>query len=213
MNIAAFIASSSRRGNTATAALTLLEAAKDKGASVRPYFLNEYQIKPCVGCRICEKTHQCFQKDDCEALHDGIRRADAYILATPTYYGDITGQFKMFVDRVYPFIDIKKDEAAQTMSFGSIIETRKPGILIAVSGSHGERVFDSHTKVAFHCLNDINGYLWRQILIPYTTWTRVEHMEERLEELRQAGRELVDHLSSGEGEDLELTRQYRAMFS
>lgn len=211
MKLCAFVSSSSHKGNTATAVHKLLAGAESAGAETQIFYLNDYVIKPCIGCRVCEKTHQCVIKgDDVAVLHDAIRAADAYVLATPTYYGDITGQFKMFVDRCYPFIDVKKDVATQTLSFGSIIPVRKPGVLIAVSGGHGESVFQSHVKVAFHCLNDINGYLWREVLIPYSTWTPVSAMGETLETLYQTGRELVDHRKSGVGEDVARTQALRA---
>ncbi len=211
MKICAFVASSSHKGNTATAVHRLLAAAQAAGAETEILYLNDYFIKPCIGCRVCEKTHQCVLKDDdVPKIHEAIRAADAYVLGTPTYYGDITGQFKMFVDRCYPFIDIKKDPVAQTLSFGSIIPVRKPGVLVAVSGGHGESVFNSHVKVAFHCLNDINGYLWREHLVPFTTWTAVKDMEETLAELDATGAELVAHLVSGEGEDLQRTKDLRA---
>jgi len=214
MNIAAFVASSSHKGNTATAVGRLLEGAKSKGADTRVYYLNDYHIKPCIGCRVCEKTHVCVQKgDDVAPLHEGIRWADAYVLGTPTYYGDITGQFKQFVDRCYPFIDIYKNPETHEMRFGSIIPARKPGVLVAVSGGHGGGgVFDSHTKVAFHCLNDINGYLWRELLIPQTTWTPVRDNPEQMETLYATGEALVGHLQSGEGEDVERSRALRAKF-
>ncbi len=210
MKIVAFVGSSHKNGNTATAVKALLEGAAAAGSEVDTVYLYDCTIKPCTGCRACEKTHQCVIKgDDVGKIHDAIRAADAYVLATPTYYGDITGQFKQFVDRCYPFIDIQKDEATRKMTFGSIIPVRKPGVLVAVSGAHGGTVFASHIKVAFHCLNDINGYLWREELIPHTTWTPVAEMPERLAELRKTGEALVAHMASGEGEDTERTKQLR----
>lgn len=209
MKIVAFVGSAHKNGNTATAVKALLAGAADN-AETRTVYLYDYVIKPCTGCRVCEKIHQCIIKDDdVPAIHELIREADAYVLATPTYYGDITGQFKQFVDRVYPFIDIKKDEKTQKLTFGSIVLVRKPGVLVAVSGSHAGRVFDSHIKVAYHCLNDINGYLWRDVLIPHTTWTPVADMPDTLETLRQTGRELVAHWQSGVGEDLARTQWIR----
>lgn len=211
MKICAFVASSSHKGNTATAVQQLLGGAAAAGAETETLYLNDYAIKPCMGCRVCEKTHQCVLKnDDVPTIHAAIRRADAYVLGTPTYYGDITGQFKMFVDRCYPFIDIQKDPVAQTLSFGSILPVRKPGVLVAVSGGHGESVFQSHVKVAFHCLNDINGYLWREHLIPFTTWTPVREMDEALTALDETGRALAAHLQSGCGEDVQRTKDLRA---
>ncbi len=214
MKICAFVASSSHRGNTATAVQALLDSAKESGAETEIFYLNEYHIRPCVGCRVCEKTDKCVIKnDDVEVLHEAIRNADAYVLGTPTYYGDITGQFKMFVDRVYPFIDIQKDPVNKTLKFGSIIKTRKPGVLVAVSGGHGESVFTSHKKVAYNCLNDINGYLWKDVLLPYTTWTPVAENPEQLAQLSACGTDLVEHFNSGEGEDVQRTQSLRASFS
>ena len=207
--IAAFISSSSHTGNTATAAKELLRGAEEAGAEVQICYLNDYLIKGCRGCRICEKTHECVIKgDDVSKIHEVLRWCDAYVLGTPTYYGDVTGQFKQFVDRCYPFIDIKKDPVTQTMVFGSTVKTRKPGVMILLSGSHGAGVFDSHLKVGYMCLNDLNGYPWREVLIPNTTWKAVKDQPEKLSELYDAGRDLVSHLESGEGEDLSRTGKY-----
>lgn len=214
MEIVAFVGSAHKNGNTQTAVNALLKGAKNAGASVTSLGLYNYNIKPCTGCRVCEKTHECVIKgDDVPLIHKAICKADAYVLATPTYYGDITGQFKQFVDRCYPFIDISKDEKTQQMRFGSIIKTRKPGVLVAVSGSHGSTVFNSHIKVAFHCLNDINGYLWQEELIPHTTWTPVNQMPQRLVQLETTGKNLVLHLKSGQGEDVAKTQSLREKIS
>ncbi|MEL7608775.1 MAG: flavodoxin family protein [Bacillota bacterium] len=210
MKVIAFVASSTHNGNTATAVKQILAGAESAGAETKIFYLNDYDIKPCIGCRVCERTNECVIKgDDVPKLHEAIQEADAYVLGTPTYYGDITGQFKQFVDRCYPFVDIHKDPVTHEMKFGSIIPVRKPGVMVAVSGSHGVEVLDSHVKVGFHCLNDINGYLWREELIPFTTWTPVKQMTERLESLYQTGRDLVEHLNSGEGEDKERTERLR----
>lgn len=209
MKVTAFVSSSSHNGNTARSVKRLLEGAASEGAEMRIHYLNDYIIKPCVGCRVCETTHVCIQKeDDVPLLHQAIREADAYVLGTPTYYGDITGQFKQFVDRCYPFIDIHKDPATKVMTFGSIIPVRKPGILVALSGSHGPEVLSSHRKVAYHCLNDINGYLWREVYLPFTSWNRPEDMEQ-WQELFDAGSALARHLLSGGREDLARTAQLK----
>lgn len=209
MKVVAFASSSSHTGNTATAAARLLEGAAKAGAETELIYLNDYEIKCCRGCRVCETTNRCvIQGDDVPRLHAALRGADAYVLATPTYYGDITGQFKQFVDRCYPFVDVYKDPETKTMRFGSVIPVRKPGVIIAVSGSHGARVFDSHLKVGYFCLNDINGYPWREILIPDTTWKPVKDQPEKLQELYEAGQALAGHLERGEGEDPARTQGY-----
>ena len=116
-------------------------------------------------------------------LHEALIECDAYVLGTPTFYGDIPGSFKTFVDRVYPFVAIGKDPVTKTMTFGSNMPRRKPGVQICVSGNHGAKVFDSHLKVGYFCFNDLNAYPWEEILIPNTSWVAVKDNEEKLQEL------------------------------
>lgn len=192
MIIAAFIGSANKNGNTAKVVKQLLAGAASKGATSNIFYLCDYEIKPCRGCRYCEEKNVCvIRGDDVPILHQAIRESDAFVLGTPTYYGDITGQFKQFVDRCYPFCQIVHT-ADGKMEFHSILPQRKPGILVAISGSHGPEVFDSHIKVAGHCFNDINALYWRKILVPYTTWTPVTPDHPIMAEAFQAGVLLVE---------------------
>lgn len=196
MKIAAFIGSGNKNGNTAKVVKQLLAGAESKGAESNIFYLLDYKIKPCTGCRYCEIKDVCkITDDDVPILHQAIRESDAFILGTPTYYGDITGQFKQFVDRCYPFCKIVH-AGPEKMEFHSILPHKKPGVLVAISGGHGPEVFDSHIKVAGHCLNDINGELWRKILVPYTTWTPVSPEHPIMEEAYQVGVDLVATFSS-----------------
>src|SRR5689334_14563854 len=102
MKVALFCGSAHKNGNTATAMKKILEGIKANGIDGEIFYLTDYLIKPCIGCRICEETHVCIIKDDDTLpLHKAIRECSGIVLGTPTYYGDITGQFKQFVDRVY----------------------------------------------------------------------------------------------------------------
>lgn len=209
MKITAFISSSGHNGNTATAAGELLRGAAEAGADTDICYLLDYQIKPCRGCRVCETTNACVIRDDDVAkIHEKILASDAYIIGTPTYYGDITGQYKQFVDRCYPFVDIKKDPLTKKMSFGSVIPVRKPGIMINVAGNHGAKVFESHLKVGYFCFNDLNAYPWKEILITNTSWKKVQEQPETMDRLYRAGKALAEHLLSGGKEDPARTKKF-----
>ena len=195
MKVSLFCSSAHKDGNTATAMKEILRGIESKGLECTIYFLTDYRIKPCIGCRVCEQTHECVIKDDdVPVLHEAIRNCSGIILGTPTYYGDITGQFKQFVDRVYPFIDIYKDPVTKTMHFGSILKNVKPGILVAVSGSMPETVFDSHIKVSKHCFNDINAFLWESLLITDTTWIAVKDNPQVLNKAFDMGLRFAEEL-------------------
>lgn len=192
MKIAAFSGSGHRNGNTAKVIKRIIGGAASMGADAELFYLCEYAIKPCTGCRACEKSNVCvIEDDDVPVLHRAIRECDAIIIGTPTYYGDIAGAFKQFVDRCYPFCvqDINKE--TRVCRFGSILPPGKPGIFVGVSGGQGPEVFECHKKVAFHCFNDLNVTYWRNVLVPYTTFEPVNEAHPVWEEAWKTGMELV----------------------
>ncbi|HJK02492.1 MAG TPA: flavodoxin family protein [Methanocorpusculum sp.] len=83
-----------------------LETAKISGAEVEFIDAAKMSIHGCKGCLACKKdqTKFCVQKDDMTPLYEKINEADAVIIGSPIYFGDITGQIKCFIDRMYAFL-------------------------------------------------------------------------------------------------------------
>lgn len=62
--------------------------------------LQDFNIKPCRGCYICLfKQHNCIINDDYPLILSTILKADALILATPTYCLGANATLKLFFDR------------------------------------------------------------------------------------------------------------------
>lgn len=82
------------------------EAAMEKGADVEFINIAKLNIKGCLGCTECKKdqTTFCCQKDDMAGLYTKLNEADVILLGSPVYFGDITGQNKCFVDRMYAYL-------------------------------------------------------------------------------------------------------------
>ena len=200
MKIVAFCGSFKKNGNTATAIKRVLAGAEAAGAETELFYLGDYTIKPCTGCQACEKTHKCVIKDDDIApIHAAIASCDAIVVGTPTYYGDITGLFKNYVDRNYPFIEVlAKDNNTKELVFGSILKNVKPGVMVAVSGGMGEEVFTSHRKVVGYHFNDINAYIWKELLITHTTWNKMGPDHPLWDAAFQMGKDLVKQVERGE---------------
>lgn len=104
MNIVA-LCGSPRRGNTDALLKALAEGAAEAGVEVTRFELAKLDIKPCRACRACLKTPEarCVQKDDMIQVLDALREADAWALATPVYFMDVSGPLKMAIDRFYSF--------------------------------------------------------------------------------------------------------------
>lgn len=102
MNVVAFSGSARREGNTA---LLVREVFKELQAADIQTELVQLAGKTIHGCRAC---YACFKKKDgrcaCadDAANDCIARmtaADGILLASPTYFADVSSELKALIDR------------------------------------------------------------------------------------------------------------------
>lgn len=65
-------------------------------------FLNELNFSGCQGCLACRKHNSfCVVADEIHDTFPKIVEYDASIVISPNYYGFVTGQMKLFLDRWY----------------------------------------------------------------------------------------------------------------
>ncbi|MFH1582656.1 MAG: flavodoxin family protein [bacterium] len=64
--------------------------------------LKDKKINPCTACGGCYKTHKCIVKDDMQEISNKLEEADAIVLGSPTYFANVTGIMKNFIDRCLP---------------------------------------------------------------------------------------------------------------
>lgn len=68
-------------------------------------WINVYDLtmKPCIGCMNCRQTNTCvLQEDDAHRIGCKINEADHLIIGTPTYWGNMSAQLKMLLERNVP---------------------------------------------------------------------------------------------------------------
>ncbi len=80
---------------------------KSVDIDIKRFVLDEMNINYCKGCRECEKSLKCVQRDDMDILSEAIIESDFVLLASPSYWGDVTGQMKVFIDRSLPLCNAK----------------------------------------------------------------------------------------------------------
>lgn len=80
--------------------------------AVKCVCIDDYTIHPCKGCRVCQATASCVQQDDVVRLMDEYAWADCIISVSPSYWADIPGQFKVFIDRCTPWCNTHEPHAA-----------------------------------------------------------------------------------------------------
>ena len=88
----------------ATAEITRIAAEQlSDRYELRSVCIDDYQFSYCKGCRACHKTAECVQQDDVDLLMDEFEKADIIVAVSPSYWADVPGQFKAFIDRCTPW--------------------------------------------------------------------------------------------------------------
>lgn len=80
--------------------------------NVRNICIDDFHIGFCRGCRTCHETAICVQHDDVETVMELYEWADVIVSVSPSYWADIPGQFKAFIDRCTPWCNTHEPHAA-----------------------------------------------------------------------------------------------------
>ncbi|MGA2698225.1 MAG: flavodoxin family protein [Methanoregula sp.] len=88
------------RSSTRKLAGFVLEGAADAGAETEMIDLADCRIIPCTACDACTLNGICVNNDDVPALVARMKDADAIVFGSPVYIDNVTGQMKVFFDRL-----------------------------------------------------------------------------------------------------------------
>jgi len=88
------------RSTTRTLANFVLEGAAAAGAETEMIDLCDLRITPCTACEGCTFNGVCVYDDDVPVLVERMKEADGIVFASPVYIDNITGQMKVFFDRL-----------------------------------------------------------------------------------------------------------------
>lgn len=106
MKAVCIIGSPRDNGSTALIVDSMIKGLNESGFDdIDRYCLGKCNINYCFGCKACYQNGQCVQKDDVELIVKDICNSDLVVIASPSYWGDITGQLKVFFDRNTPYGD------------------------------------------------------------------------------------------------------------
>lgn len=95
-----------KKGNTYIIQKEFVKGAQEAGANVEEVFLNKKKIQYCLGCYSCwtKTPGVCAIKDDQAEILQKFLVADVFVLATPLYADGMSGQSKVFLDRMIPVL-------------------------------------------------------------------------------------------------------------
>jgi multimeric flavodoxin WrbA len=155
MKAICIIGSPKANGSTACVTDTIIEGMKVNNIDVKRYVLGEMDIKYCKGCKACYESKKCIQNDDMNIIIKDLIESDIVIIASPSYWGDVTGQLKVFFDRSTPLSDTNGE---------SIIPKGKLGVSVAVRT--GKRVEEN-----MHLIYTIEHYYGHLGIKPVRRYT------------------------------------------
>ena len=101
-----------KKGNTEAFLEEALKAAREmEGVNTELITLARRNINDCIHCNWCLRSQKegqfCGQKDDMDEIYPLILEADGLLLASPVYFGRLSGLLANFVDRLRVFTEGK----------------------------------------------------------------------------------------------------------
>jgi multimeric flavodoxin WrbA len=131
-----------KKGFTSLLLDSALDGARAEGGLTDKVILNDLNFKPCQECGGCDKTGECVLNDDMTALYEKLSAADIFIVASPIYFGTITAQLKMMIDRCQS-LWVKKYILKKSIAAGK----KRKGVFICAAGKDHKEYFEDAKKV------------------------------------------------------------------
>ena len=156
MKVVAFSGSARKDGNTAILVRHVFAELENEGVETELVQLAGERVRGCTACYQCwqRKDGSCAVKDDCiNDCIDKMKGADGIILASPTYFADITSEIKALMDR----------SGMVARANGDMFRRKAGAAIIAVRRAGAIHAFDS--------LNHF--FLIGQMIIPGSSYWNV----------------------------------------
>ena len=101
--ILVLLGSPRRKGNSTILADQITKGVKAAKTKVETIYLHGKTIAPCKACFACQKKNSkgCSIKDDMQDIYLKLVEADAWVIASPVYWFNMSAQTKIFMDRCF----------------------------------------------------------------------------------------------------------------
>lgn len=128
-------------GNTEILLNNALFGAKTKGAKIECISLNNLKFAPCQECDNMPDNGICLIKDGMDVVYEKVLSADAIIIASPIFFGSVSAQTKMMIDR-FQCLWMAQFEFGKKIFLKS-----RPGAFICVEASTRKDFFDNSKAI------------------------------------------------------------------
>ncbi len=129
MKVVAFNGSARKDGNTAILVNHALRELENEGIETELVQLSGQEIRGCKACYKCfaKKDRRCSQKNDIvNECIEKMLEADGMILASPTYFSDVTAELKALIDRA-GLVSKANDDMFKRKVGAAVVAVRRGG--------------------------------------------------------------------------------------
>lgn len=196
--------------NTSAMIKSFAEGAAEGGAQVTIFRLYDLDFKGCRSCLVCKlkdrKPDVCAYKDGLTEALRAATYADGVVLASPVFFGRVTGQMESFVERlIFPWLSYDDHRltppqrlpwaAIYTMNDTSDNLRALRSFELLVGGYYGDL---PEKVVAFNTyqVNDYDRYAMAAHPKEEKELWRAEHWENDLLEAKAAGRRMCEKIKN-----------------
>lgn len=88
------------KGNTYQIVQLTKKVLKELNIQCNEFFLTRLHGSMCIGCDHCLEHNTCIYTDDFTKVMDTIRDYEIIVISTPVYFGGVTSQLKVLIDRM-----------------------------------------------------------------------------------------------------------------
>ena len=153
MKVVAFNGSARKDGNTAIMVRTLFAELEKEGIDSEMVQLSGKKVRGCIACYKCFDNQNQRCSVDNDDINDCIAKmveADGIILASPTYFADLTSDIKALIDR-----------AGMVSIANNAMLARKVGAAVAVARRGG----------SIHTFDSLNHFFFiSQMIVPGSSY-------------------------------------------
>jgi multimeric flavodoxin WrbA len=99
IKVIGILGSPRRGGNSEILLDRCLNSAREAGAQIQKFVLNEMNFVPCQECEEIRRDGRCIIEDDMQKIYPAVEQSDVIVVASPIFFGSVSAQIKMMIDR------------------------------------------------------------------------------------------------------------------
>jgi multimeric flavodoxin WrbA len=148
-------------GNTDILLDEALKGAASGGCSYEKIILNDLDFSACQECEGPPDNGDCIVNDDMQDVYKKVDKADIIIVASPVFFGSVSAQTKMMIDRFQC-----RWRSKYVTGIGQHMSAEKKGAFISVSAVDKEKYFNNAATITKIFFNTIDAVYSGELFCP-----------------------------------------------